>query len=76
MPDDFKEPLAACVCKDKVDVDLDETEHEAPPFEPEIRDKFFCQKYTMMSIYRLHIFKYIDGYKEVSHMETLFIIRD
>ena len=64
MPDDFKEPLAACVCKDKVDVDLDDTEHEAPPFEPEIRDKlvFFCQMYTVMSIYRLHFLKFLNFY--------------
>ena len=34
MPDDFKEPLA-CVWRDNVDVDLEETEAEAPPFEPE-----------------------------------------
>ena len=38
MPDDFKEPLLVAwfVWRDKVDVDLDETEHEAPPLAPEM----------------------------------------
>ena len=42
MPDDFKEPPDTCVvCRDKVDVDLEETEQEAPPLEPEIEKKNF-----------------------------------
>ena len=43
MPDDFKEPLA-CVWRDNVDVDLEETEAEAPPFEPEKEKKWHEQK--------------------------------
>ena len=43
MPDDFKEPLA-CVWRDNVDVDLEETEAEAPPFEPEKEKKWHEKK--------------------------------
>ena len=43
MPDDFKEPLA-CVWRDNVDVDLEETEAEAPPFEPEKEKKIDMKK--------------------------------
>ena len=43
MPDDFKEPLA-CVWRDNVDVDLEETEAEAPPFEPEKEKKLTWKK--------------------------------
>ena len=50
MPDDFKEPLA-CVWRDNVDVDLEETEAEAPPFEPEKEKKWHEKKEAICYIH-------------------------
>ena len=50
MPDDFKEPLA-CVWRDNVDVDLEETEAEAPPFEPEKEKKNWHEKKKLFVTY-------------------------